>query len=121
MRKYAHADGMNEAVSFGIFLFDRLYDALSQGSTDTCNGVPTALDAFSNWYSASSFVISEIEQLEADQFEVELADQLRSRHKRAGAILEELQDSARAISAWRGGKSVSLPDFLNELRNPVHG
>jgi hypothetical protein len=121
MRKYAHADGLCDVIRFGSNLFDRLEAALREGRTDTCAGVADALTSIGSWYETSSAVISAIEELEQEDYSVELANELRSRHRQAGSILEDLQDASRAIEAVYDGRGVSLAEFLNELRNPVHG
>lgn len=121
MRKYEHADGLCEGIKFGTFLFDQLEHAMAKGLTDTCEGVAKALPAFTGWYQTSSAVLSAIESSEDDDYPVELADELRSRHARAGAILEDLQDAARAIESINSNRGTTLAGFLHELRNPVHG
>jgi hypothetical protein len=117
MANYKRADAIKEQVDFGIFLFDRLLDALHQGATDNTSGVAPMVRSMTAWYEGSSRALRDIQTLDKEGFTVENTEALRERHRRAGAILEELQDAQRACNALRTGTSIGVEQFLNELQN----
>jgi hypothetical protein len=121
MQKYQRADSLAALARFGIFLFDELVEALREGASDSFEGVRCNQKAFNNWYRVASSVVTEIELLESEKFQVELADDLRDRQMRSTEILQELADAMTAISAVQNGRALSAESYINELRGQVHG
>jgi hypothetical protein len=117
MVNYDRADHIKEQLVFGIFLFDQLIAALESGATDNTRGLAPMMDAMLAWYRGSSRALKEIEELDGEGFEVDNAQALRLRHRRAGAILETMQDAARACAAVKNGKAVGVEKFLHELQD----
>jgi hypothetical protein len=117
MAKYERADHIKEQLVFGIFLFDQLIAALENGATDNTRGVGPMIDAMRAWYRGSSRALKDIDELDGEGFEVDNAQALRLRHRRAGAILETLQDASTACAALKNGTAVSVEQFLHELQD----
>jgi len=125
MENYEWADRINDAAAFGVFLFDQMFERLQRDGASEAKDVAPAFEAFDSWYSASSSAMSEIEAIQIKGYGSELSDQviqsLLERQSIAAAILEDLHDAVTAIEAVSKGTSVSLEDYINELRTPLHG
>jgi hypothetical protein len=121
MAKYRAADGMGEVLSFGIFLFERLYRKLQGDDSAKVQQVEPALEAFLNWHCATSHVLAMADGLQSEDYPVqgcEQLKQLREYHAKAGPIIEDLTDAKRAIESVKAGKAISLDSYIAELRNP---
>jgi hypothetical protein len=120
MKLYENADRLSEAVSWGIFLFDELYNTLLQDGTASVEGVECAHRGFDEWYSVASHVIAAIDKSMSEGFGVARSEELQRRYSQAGPIIEELLDAMRAIESVNNGTAVSVTQFLDELRSQVH-
>ena len=120
MANYKSADCLGDAAQLFVSLYGQLRAATESESQDSFDGVIVLCDTLDLWYEAASELIAKIEESEGEEFQIESATALRSCHRDASLLLEDLHDAKNAIEAIRDGRSIGLQEFLDELRNPIH-
>ena len=94
---------MNEQIKFYITSYARLVSEINSGKERTFEAVLKQYDELSLWHKLVADLFQEVEEL-------------RSCHQDGQELLWELQDAKRAIEAIQKGTSVSLKDYLKELK-----